>query len=147
MQSVELRDRPSFGEEICIEMPGHDFLQHVCEQISFVVARREGFNRCAELLKLLGRKAAQGWQREVKRRNFGLHRHDLNFRPDSRGLACAGEISGVADTSGAAETPEGASSITRGNFPSKLGSRARMRSVNDGCVEKIELPKPFAKNR
>src|SRR5881628_1676445 len=33
MQSVELRDRPSFGEEICIEMPGHDFLQHVCEQI------------------------------------------------------------------------------------------------------------------
>src|SRR6266446_4275428 len=86
MQSVELRDRSSFGKEIGIEMPGHDFLQHVCEQISFVVTRCEGSYGCAELLKLLGRKAAQSGQCEVERRNFGLHRHDFNFRPDSCGL-------------------------------------------------------------
>ncbi len=86
MQSVELRHRPSFGKKIGIEMSRHDFLQHVCEQISLVVTRCECSYRCAELLKLLGRKAAQSGQRKIKRRNFGLHWHNLNFRPDSRGL-------------------------------------------------------------
>ena len=86
MQCVELRDRPSFGKKIGVEMSRHDFLQHVCEQIIFVVARCEGSYSCAELLELLWRKAAQRRQCEVKCRNFGLHRHNLNFRPDSRGL-------------------------------------------------------------
>src|SRR5438876_5163153 len=86
MQSVELRARPWFWKEIGIVMPRHDCLQHVCELIRFVVTRCKGSYSCAELLKLLGRKAAQSRECEVKRRNFGLHRHNLNFRPGSRGL-------------------------------------------------------------
>src|SRR6266404_6466451 len=48
---------------------------------------------------------------------------------------------------GAGDTSEGRSCITRGNLPSKLGSKARMRSTKGGCVAKSESPKPFAKNK
>src|SRR6266487_129946 len=48
---------------------------------------------------------------------------------------------------GAGDTSEGRSSITRGNLPSKLGSKARMRSTKGGWVAKSESPKPLAKNK
>src|SRR5207302_11077374 len=84
MQCIELRDRPSFGKKIGVEMSRHDFLQHVCEQIIFVVARCEGSYSCAELLELLGRKAAQRRQCEVKCRNFGRPRLTWNLGQDRR---------------------------------------------------------------
>jgi hypothetical protein len=65
-------------------------LQHIHEQISFGVACDECFGGCAELLKLLARKTAQGRQREIDQGNSSLRRHALGVGVDSHYLVTYG---------------------------------------------------------
>ena len=80
----------------------------------------------------------------------GITGNGGGFAVGSGGGGGGGETKRDMPGNGGGAASEGLSGkTTLGNFPSKLGSSARMRSINGGCVAipRNLLLTPFAKNK